>query len=112
VNYPRISLHEDALVTLLFWEKLPTPTRELRFAPPRRWRFDFAWPEHKLAVEVEGATWTAGRHTRGAGFAKDAEKLNEAALRGWLVLRVTPEQIDDGRAVEWIKRALAERKAA
>lgn len=84
---------------------LPQPTPEYRFAPPRRWRFDYAWPADVLiahgvscarggiAIEVEGGAFTRGRHTRGAGFVKDMEKYNAAALAGWKVLRVTPGQL-------------------
>ena len=50
--------------------------------------------------------WTNGRHTRGAGFLKDMEKYNEAALRGWHLLRVTPDMVQDGTAIELVKRAL------
>ncbi|MCP4540619.1 MAG: hypothetical protein GY832_26070 [Chloroflexi bacterium] len=85
---------------------LPEPEREHRFAPPRRWRFDFAWPARNLAAEVEGGTWARGRHTRGAGFEKDCEKYNEAALLGWTVLRFTTQMVNDGRALETIERAI------
>ena len=87
-------------------EKLPEPTREHRFDPSRRWRFDFAWPDLKLAVEVEGGTWTGGRHTRGSGFEKDTEKYNAAALAGWRGLRVTAESVRNGGAIGCIKQAI------
>lgn len=87
--------------------KLPEPVTEVRFDPTRRWRFDFAFPAHKVAVEVEGGTWTNGRHSRGEGFEQDCEKYNEAALLSWIVLRVTPRMIDDGRALRLVERALA-----
>ncbi|MGI0119640.1 hypothetical protein [Zooshikella sp. RANM57] len=45
--------------------KLPKPETEYIFHPSRCWRFDFAWPDRKLAVEVEGGGWSNGRHTRG-----------------------------------------------
>jgi hypothetical protein len=72
---------------------LPEPVAEYRFAPPRRWRFDFAWTEHKVALEVDGGVFTNGRHTRGAGVLKDMEKLNTAAIAGWRVVRCTPQQL-------------------
>ena len=78
---------------------LPDPTRELRFAPPRRWRFDFAWPDLMVALEVDGGTWTRGRHSRPGGFEADCEKLNAAASLGWRVLRVTGDMVRDGRAL-------------
>lgn len=74
-------------------EHLPQPNAEYRFAPPRKWRFDYAWVCFKVALEVEGGAFTRGRHTRGAGFIKDMEKYNAAVLAGWKVLRVTPDQL-------------------
>ena len=85
---------------------LPRPEQEYRFHPDRRWRFDFAWPEYMIAVEVEGGTWTRGRHTRGAGFERDCEKYNAAAVRGWTVLRYTSGMIESGEAVGQIKQAI------
>ncbi len=75
--------------------KLPLPVAEYRFHPTRKWRCDFAWPDRKVALEVEGGVWTGGRHTRGAGFLRDAEKYNELARMGWRLLRVTPTQLHD-----------------
>jgi hypothetical protein len=74
--------------------KLPMPVEEYKFAEGRHWRFDFAYPKHKIAFECEGAIWTQGRHTRGSGFLQDCYKYNAAALLGWRVLRYTPEMID------------------
>ena len=97
---------ELALAWQLHAAKLGGFALEHRFAPPRRWRFDFAWPDRKVAVEVEGGTFIAGRHSNGAGFEADCVKYAEAALMGWLVLRVTPHMIEDGRALALIERAL------
>lgn len=66
---------------------------EFKFHPERRWRFDFAWPENKVAMEIEGGVWSRGRHTRGSGFVKDIEKYNAAASLGWRVFRFTPQQV-------------------
>lgn len=77
---------------------LPQPVREHRFHPPRRWRFDYCWPTGKIAVEIDGGTWVAGRHTSGAGYEKDCEKFNQAALDGWLVFHFTTKMVTDGRA--------------
>jgi hypothetical protein len=78
---------------------LPPPAEEFRFAPPRRWRFDLAWPEYNLAVEIEGGTWTRGRHVRGKGYENDCRKHNCAALAGWLLLRFTPNMLASGEAL-------------
>lgn len=82
--------------------------REHQFAKHlgRRWRFDFSWSDHMVAIEVEGGTWIAGRHSRGAGFQADCEKYAEAVLLGWRVLRVTPAMIRDGRALRFAEALL------
>lgn len=85
---------------------LPEPQREFKFHPTRKWRFDFAWPanatnpprKESIAVEIEGAVWVLGRHTRGSGFVKDMEKYNEAAKHGWRVFRFTPQELKKGIA--------------
>lgn len=97
---------EEELLIHMRMIGLPKPEREYRFAPPRLWRFDFAWPARKVAVEVEGGTWARGRHVRGDGFEKDCEKYSEAAIAGWKVVRVTGKMIEDGRAADLIERAV------
>ena len=67
---------------------------EWRFHPVRKWRFDIAIPEIKLAAEWEGGIWIKGRHTRGQGYINDMEKYNAAAMAGWTVLRYAPYQTD------------------
>ena len=101
---------EEALAFQVKAVRIPQPEREYRFAPPRRWRFDMAWPDQMVAVECEGGVWTRGRHTRGAGFIADCEKYNTAALQGWKVLRFTSEHIHRGDALVMIERALGRRK--
>lgn len=86
--------------------RLPLPTTEHRFHPERKWRFDLAWPTVKLAVEVEGGLFIAGRHSRGMGMLNDMTKYNEGVLLGWRILRVGRQHIRSGEAVAWIGRAL------
>lgn len=85
--------------------KLLEPHREYRFHE-RRWRFDFAWPHLKFAVEVEGGVWSRGRHTRGAGFVRDCEKYAEAIRGRWLVLRVPTQWVNDGTALSYVSGIL------
>jgi len=81
-------------------------SREVRFHPERRWKFDFALVGCQVAVECEGGTRSGGRHVRGTGFEKDCEKYAEAAVLGWTVLRFTWNQIKSGYAIDTIERIL------
>jgi hypothetical protein len=86
---------------------LPAPVNEHKFHPTRRWRFDHAWPDHKLALEVQGGIFISGRHSRGAALLKEHEKLNAAASLGWRVCFVTPKQIANGEAINIVSQALS-----
>lgn len=85
---------------------LPEPVRELRFDTVRRFRFDFAWPSHRVALEVDGGVWTRGRHTRGKGFITDMTKSNLAVSKGWRVFRCTPDTLHTGYLLDMLKEAL------
>lgn len=71
-----------------------TVLREYKFYPNRKWRFDFAIPELKIAIEKEGGIWIGGRHNRPSGFIGDMEKYNSAGSIGWIVLRTTPKTMN------------------
>jgi very-short-patch-repair endonuclease len=93
-------------LSLLRREGLPTPVREHQFHDSRQWRFDYAWPSTRVALEVEGGAFAGGRHTRGAGFREDLKKYNEATRLGWRVLRLLPEQLDSLTTVLLIRNTL------
>lgn len=93
---------------------LPEPETEYAFAAllGRRWRFDYAWPALRIALEIEGAVFgraikgedgkvyrVGGRHSTGAGLQNDAFKYNRAAILGWLVVRATTTMVRDGHAI-------------
>ena len=82
------------------------PEEEYRFHPTRRWRFDFAWPAQMLAVEIQGGTFSAGRHTRGAGYQGDCDKLNAAQILGWSVLLGTSQTVHNGNLLDDVKTFL------
>lgn len=84
-------------------------TQEFRFHPKRRWRFDFAHTESKTAIEIEGGAWSKGRHTRGLGFIGDMEKYNAATADSWAILRFTPQQMNESKTYELIKKVIETR---
>lgn len=92
---------------LIAWKALggPRPEREFRFAPDRKWRFDFAWPAARIAVEIEGGIAEGagrGAHLRMKGFLEDTTKYNRAAVLGWRVWRLAPSQIQPAALEEII----------
>jgi hypothetical protein len=85
-------------------------TLEHRFHPTRRWRFDAAFPEKRIGIEIDGGAFIGGRHTRGVGFKNDCEKLNNAALLGWRIFRFLPEQLKSGECYDTLAQALGVRR--
>jgi hypothetical protein len=79
---------------------VPEPETEYRFDATRRFRFDFAWPLHRLALEIEGGIWSRSKrgHAHPLNVLRDIEKGNLAVMRGWRVLRNTPQQLSEALA--------------
>lgn len=106
INWQNVLLEQIRLAGL------PEPIREYRFHANRQWRFDLSWRPQLVACEIEGGIWLQTKTGRSKGhahperFESDCEKYNEAALYGWLLIRVTPAMIRDGRALDWLERAL------
>lgn len=78
--------------------------REYLFHPTRKWRADFYLPDLNLLVEIEGVSPTGTRHQRIAGFKLDIQKYAEAVSMGYNLLRITPDQVPSGKAIEYITR--------
>lgn len=87
---------------------LPVPVAEHQFARhlKRKWRVDWCFMNEKIVVEVEGGVFVQGRHSRGAGMLKDMEKYNTLACLGYRLLRVTPTQVANGEALNWVDRII------
>ena len=64
-------------------------TSELVFSKKRKFRFDIALEEHKIAFEYEGVYSKISRHTTMKGYAGDIDKYNLAQIEGWRVFRYT-----------------------
>ncbi len=86
--------------------ELPGYEQEYIFHPTRKWRFDYSWPELKVALEIHGGVFSNGRHTRGVGFSEDKVKMNSAQLLGWLVIEATTTQVKSGQMLDWITTAI------
>ena len=81
---------------------------EYYFDSIRRWRFDYAIPEAKIALEKDGGSYSkrtyknkqgelittiGGRHNSGTGFLNDQEKMNKALELGWRVTHCIPKDL-------------------
>jgi hypothetical protein len=115
---------------------IPRPEAEYVFARPRRWAFDYAWPQFRIALEIEGGAFgrliviiagherrkgrlipikrgtsirVGGRHNTGEGLQNDCEKYNAAAIRGWMVIRATTTMVRDGLAIRVLQDAFSAR---
>lgn len=82
---------------------------EHRFHPTRMWRFDYAIPSHRIAIEIDGGVWIEGRHNRPKGYIADLDKFNNAAALGWRVLKFTPQQQHTMKALRMVQATLESR---
>ncbi len=100
---------EDTLAAHIKLLGLPEPIREYTAIPGRRFRWDFAWPNFRLLLEVQGGTWGKGgkggpsAHSGGLAASRDCEKGNLATCAGWRTLNVTTDQIRKGEAVRFLQ---------
>jgi len=84
---------------------LPEPEREYPAITGRKFRFDFAWVEQKVLVEIQGGIYQyAPSHTSASGIRRDAEKMNLAVSQGWKVYHFTPDMVRDGKALQMIEQ--------
>lgn len=96
-----------------FWDQcrtsgIPLPVRQFAFAKciGRKYAADFAWPDERLIVEIQGGIFVGGRHNHGAGFEADLERNNLASSIGWKVLQFSPRHVRSGWGLELTKVAL------
>lgn len=110
-----------ALYAQILHAGLPEPAMEYRFLSGRRFAFDLAWPEYRVAAEQDGGIFGKGKpcplckrkppagHSSVERLLSDMEKLNLAALGGWLVVRFLPSQVETGSALGLVEQALRAR---
>ena len=103
-----ISKGEQLFMDQLMEHQLDIPKTEYRFLKKRRFRFDFAWPDRMIAMEVEGGVWMkgGGGHTTGKGYTRDLEKYNLATLHGWEVYRFTTQDVTKEIAIAFMKNII------
>jgi very-short-patch-repair endonuclease len=90
---------EDTFAAQLDAYGLTGYVREYQAIPGRKFRFDFAFVEARLLIEVQGGTFNGGAHGRGVGIHRDYEKGNLAVQHKWRVLQFDTKQVKSGEAV-------------
>lgn len=103
----RPSALESAMDRLVVGHRLPRPARQHPVGP---YRLDYAWPDRRLAVEVDGY----GPHSSREAFQSDRERQNALVLGGWTVLRFTWADVRDRPAAvaAVVRRALGASRPA
>jgi len=90
---------EERFERVIRFHNMPEPIREFVFKSTSpdikgRWRFDFAWKELKIAVEIDGGTYNNGGHVQGKRYEVDCKKNNAAQMDGWVVLRADRNMVN------------------
>lgn len=103
----RLSNTESPLEALFMelWDGEP-PKREYKFSPISDHRLDFAWPNKKVALEVDGMV-----HRIKARFRTDVNKHNLLMTLGWRYYRITGEMLRQSPEpiMDMLKEAIHER---
>ena len=99
---------EDLFLFQLRTEGLPRPREQFKFHDTRRWSSDFAWPDKKIIVEIEGGIWRrgGGAHSHPTNILRDIEKYNNAALLGYRLFRFSDRELKNGEAMRIMKLVL------
>ncbi len=103
----------DLEAAFLYWIRinaLPEPFQQYRDKKTfgRGFAWDFAYPDQRLLIEIQGGQWSSGKtaHTWGKSFQRDCEKLNAAQLAGWRQLNFCRSMIDNGEFIYTLRKAL------
>jgi very-short-patch-repair endonuclease len=104
---PTRSEAERRFLRLIRAAGLPEPRVNARVG---RYQVDFLWPEHRLAVEIDGYTY----HANHRAFERDRDRDAALAAAGYLVLRVTWRHLtrQPERVAARVAAALAVRQSA
>jgi len=111
-NIRNKSNQADSFIRLVKQELEADVWPEFYFLTDREYRFDYAIPDHMIAIEQEGGVWAKGNsgHSSGRGIMRDMDKSSLANVNGWMLIRRTPDQVLTNETLELIKKAIETRK--
>lgn len=99
IKKSRSHLEQQAIDLFENDKTLPKCVEQYHF---HKWRFDFAWPKVKVAVEIDGYTNGGRGHVSGTQYSSDCRKLNQAQKERWVLLRFDAKMLNK-EMVETIK---------
>jgi hypothetical protein len=81
----------ETVARLLFRDCGPMPCTQFTVTAGGRFvaRVDFAWPELRLVVEIDGFAW----HSSRSAFQRDHDRQHDLEEAGWAVLRFTADDV-------------------
>lgn len=103
-----MSLQDKAFLALCRDARLPEPVPEYRITDTRKFRWDWAWPDYKLLLEINGSIWKPGKggHSSGKGIRRDMDKLNLATSLGWRTLAFEPKELFRSSTIDLIRASI------
>ncbi len=72
------------------WEK-DYQERYAKSKRSKRYRLDFAYPDSRTGIEIQGGVYNRGRHVTGSGYERDCRKYNLAYTSGWTIFLLTSQ---------------------
>jgi hypothetical protein len=113
IKTSKSSEYEDLLLMCINADEvIPEPVLQFKAIPGRKFAWDFAWPDHKVLLEVQGGTWSHNRtaHSTGAGIRRDCIKGCLAVIYGYRNLQVTSDMVTDGTALAILRSIFSDEK--
>lgn len=92
-RFPHLALERE-FSDIEAWEK-DFQERYAKSKRSKRYRLDFAHPDSRTGVEIQGGVYSRGRHVTGSGYERDAKKYNLAYTSGWTIFLLTNSMAKD-----------------
>lgn len=105
-HHPRLVLERE-YSSIDAWEK-DYQERYARSKRSTRYRLDFAHPDSRTGIEIQGGVYNRGRHVTGSGYERDCRKYNLAYTSGWTIFLLTAQMAKDSFWLSLIAAHIAE----
>ena len=92
-HYPQL-IFEREFSDIAAWEA-DYQERYAKSKRSKRYRLDFAHPDSRTGIEIQGGVYNRGRHVTGSGYERDCRKYNLAYTSGWTIFLLTSQMAKD-----------------